>query len=69
MTHHWQIVATITVNQPLVVRPVNALMERFKKPEPEVSEMRDCPFCMSSISKQATRCPYCTSEVQAVASA
>jgi large conductance mechanosensitive channel len=53
----------------LVVRPVNALMERFKKPEPEVSDMRDCPFCKSSISRQATRCPYCTSEVQAVASA
>ena len=53
----------------LVVRPVNSLMAMFKKPEPEVSDMRDCPFCTSSISKHATRCPYCTSEVQAVATA
>ena len=53
----------------LVVRPVNSLMAIFKKPEPEVSDMRDCPFCTSSISKHATRCPYCTSEVQAVATA
>jgi large conductance mechanosensitive channel len=53
----------------LVVRPVNTLMTLFKKPEPEVSDMRDCPFCTSSISKHATRCPYCTSEVQAVATA
>ena len=53
----------------LIVRSVNALMDRFKKPEPEVSDMRDCPFCTSSISRKATRCPYCTSEVQAVASA
>jgi large conductance mechanosensitive channel len=51
----------------LVVRPVNSLMAIFKKPEPEVSDMRDCPYCKSSISKQATRCAYCTSEVQAVA--
>jgi large conductance mechanosensitive channel len=53
----------------LVVRPVNALMQRFKKPEPEVSELRDCPFCQSSISIKATRCPYCTSEVPAALSA
>ena len=44
-------------------------MERFKKPEPEVSELRDCPFRQSSISVKATRCPYCTSEVPAVLSA
>ena len=36
----------------LIVRPVNALMELFKKPAPEVSELRDCPFCQSSISKR-----------------
>jgi large conductance mechanosensitive channel len=24
---------------------------------------RDCPFCMSAISKKATRCPQCTSQV------
>jgi large conductance mechanosensitive channel len=53
----------------LVVRPVNSLMNLYKKPEPEVSELRDCPYCKSSISKEATRCPYCTSEVQALASA
>lgn len=53
----------------LIVRPVNTLMERYKKPEPAVSEMRDCPFCQSSISIKATRCAYCTSEVPAALSA
>ena len=53
----------------LVVRPVNTLMNLYKKPEPEVSDMRDCPFCKSNISKAASRCPYCTSEVPALASA
>jgi len=28
--------------------------------------MRDCPECMFSISKKATRCPYCTSKVDAM---
>jgi large conductance mechanosensitive channel len=48
----------------LIVRPVNSLMNMYKKPEPAVSDLRDCPFCKSSISKAASRCPYCTSEVQ-----
>lgn len=27
---------------------------------------RDCPFCVTKISVQATRCPHCTSPVEAV---
>jgi large conductance mechanosensitive channel len=27
---------------------------------------RDCPRCCSAISKKATRCPHCTSEVESV---
>jgi large conductance mechanosensitive channel len=53
----------------LIVRPMNTLTNLYKQPEPEISEMRDCPFCKSSISKEASRCPYCTSEVQALESA
>lgn len=35
---------------------------RMKKPEPAVTPTtRDCPFCLSSISIKATRCPHCTS--------
>jgi large conductance mechanosensitive channel len=44
----------------LLVKQVN----RFRKPAP-APETRDCPRCTSSISKKATRCPFCTSEVQA----
>ena len=50
----------------LIVRPVNTLTNLYKKPEPEITELRDCPFCKSSISKEASRRPYCTSEVQAL---
>lgn len=46
----------------LVVRPVNALMER-RKTEPEVdSTTKQCGECLSSIPSAATRCAFCTVE-------
>ena len=48
-----------------VVRPVNRLMER-RRTEPEVeSTTRECPECLSSIPRQASRCAFCTAEVAA----
>lgn len=50
-----------------VVRPVNTLMSR-RRTEPEVdATTRDCPECLSSIPKAATRCAFCTAKVPAVA--
>jgi large conductance mechanosensitive channel len=47
----------------LVVKPVNALMRRFR-PEPAVDEdTRKCPECLSSIPAEARRCAFCSSEV------
>jgi large conductance mechanosensitive channel len=46
----------------LVVLPVNRLMARYKKAEPATPPAtKDCPYCLSSIPLQATRCAYCTS--------
>ena len=43
-----------------VVRPLNALMERYKK-EPEPTDpTQTCPECLSSIPAAATRCLFCT---------
>ena len=45
----------------LIVRQVNQL----KKPQPvSVADTRECPHCLSTISKKADRCPYCTSEIK-----
>ena len=45
-----------------IVRPVNALMERYKPKEVETPPAtRDCPYCLNSVPLMATRCGYCTS--------
>ena len=45
-----------------VVRPVNALLERFKT-EPDVtSATKQCPECLSNIPAEAARCAFCTVE-------
>jgi large conductance mechanosensitive channel len=51
----------------LVVKPVNALMERFRT-EPDVTqETRPCPECLSDIPKGAKRCAFCTAVVERAA--
>jgi large conductance mechanosensitive channel len=46
----------------LMVRQIN----RMKTPAPAAptDDSRDCPFCVSRISRKATRCPHCTSEIR-----
>ena len=47
----------------LVLKPVAALLERFKSREPQPRETRECPECLSSIPVDARRCAFCTAEV------
>jgi large conductance mechanosensitive channel len=47
----------------VVVRPVNALLERLR-PEPKVdAPTRECPECLSDIPAAARRCAFCTAAV------
>ncbi|MBN1374905.1 MAG: large-conductance mechanosensitive channel protein MscL [Dehalococcoidia bacterium] len=47
-----------------IIRFVNQLQRRAKKPAPEAEPTtRECPFCMSVIPIKATRCPNCTSQL------
>ena len=51
----------------LVIKPVNALLDRLK-PEPKVGqETRECPECLSDIPVAAKRCAFCTTQVAAAA--
>jgi large conductance mechanosensitive channel len=46
----------------LIMRTVNRLQIQQLKPIPTATT-KDCPYCFSSISLKATRCPHCTSEL------
>jgi large conductance mechanosensitive channel len=48
----------------LIVR----MMNRLQKPKPApvaAPTTKECPYCYSSIAIKATRCPNCTSELEA----
>ncbi|GCE04012.1 large conductance mechanosensitive channel protein MscL [Dictyobacter aurantiacus] len=50
----------------LVVKPINALHDRYDRLRPKKEEApttRDCPFCLSSVPLKATRCAYCTAQL------
>ncbi len=46
---------------------IRSLMKMQKKEEaaPPPPDKRDCPHCLSTVAIKATRCPNCTSELQA----
>ena len=48
----------------LLIRGINNLQAEEEAAEAEPTE-KDCPYCLSSIAIEATRCPNCTSEVAA----
>ena len=49
-----------------VVKPVNALMSRAKSEPPPDPTTRNCPHCLSTIPSAATKCAFCTADVEAV---
>ncbi len=46
----------------LLIKAINRLQAEEEAPPKEPTE-KDCPFCFSSISIKATRCPNCTSQI------
>jgi large conductance mechanosensitive channel len=48
----------------LLIRQVNRL-RREPQVAPVVPTTKDCPYCLSVIAINATRCPHCTSELKA----
>jgi large conductance mechanosensitive channel len=48
----------------LLIRQVNRIKSGIDRPAAEPSPTtRDCPFCASTISIKAMRCPQCTSQL------
>jgi large conductance mechanosensitive channel len=48
----------------LFIRSINRL-KRKEEALPAVPTTKECPYCIVSIPIKATRCPHCTSELQA----
>ena len=50
----------------LLIKGMNKLMEAGKKKEePAAPTTKECPYCHETISIKATKCPHCTSELEA----
>jgi len=48
----------------LLVKQVNRIKSSVDKPQPSAAPTtKECPFCASTISIKATRCPNCTSQL------
>jgi large conductance mechanosensitive channel len=48
----------------LLIRSINRLQRQEEAPPAEPTT-KECPYCLSSIPIKATRCPHCTSELEA----
>ena len=49
-----------------VVVPYNKITAMMRKEEPADPTIRKCPECLSDIPSEATRCSFCTTQVQPV---
>ncbi|MGD8243576.1 MAG: large conductance mechanosensitive channel protein MscL [Anaerolineae bacterium] len=47
----------------LLIRQVNRLQREEEAPAEPTT--KDCPYCLSTIPLEATRCPHCTSSLEA----
>ena len=47
-----------------VVVPLGKMLDRYSPTPPPPAPTRECPFCLSKIPVKATRCAFCTSEVE-----
>ena len=47
----------------VLVKQVNRIKSSLDAPPPGPSTTKECPFCASTISLKATRCPNCTSQL------
>ncbi|UCD19133.1 MAG: large conductance mechanosensitive channel protein MscL [candidate division WOR-3 bacterium] len=47
----------------LVIRGINKMKRKKEEPAAEPTT-KTCPFCQSSVSIKAVRCPFCTSELK-----
>ena len=48
-----------------IIRSINKMKDKIAKKEEEDPTTKICPFCKSEIDIAATKCPHCTSDLEA----
>lgn len=49
----------------MLIRYINKIRRQAEAPAPvAVADTKECPYCLSTVSIKATRCPHCTSELK-----
>lgn len=48
----------------LIVRQINRLQRQKEEEKPAEPTTKQCPYCMTEIPIEATRCPHCTSQLE-----
>lgn len=48
----------------LVIKQINRLQREEEEPAEETPPTRECPYCKSEVPQAATRCKFCTSELE-----
>jgi large conductance mechanosensitive channel len=49
----------------LIVKAINRMHAKEEAAPPPAPTTKDCPYCLSAIPIGATRCPHCTSQLEA----
>ena len=49
----------------VVIKAANRLKREEKAPPPAAPTDKECPYCFTKIPIKATRCPHCTSQLEA----
>lgn len=46
------------------INKINDKLTKKEEPAPAAPTTKKCPYCMSEIAIEATRCPHCTSHIE-----
>ena len=48
----------------MLIKTINKFTKK-KEEDPAPVTTKDCPYCKEKVAREATRCPHCTSELEA----
>ena len=49
----------------MLIKTINKFFKKEEEPAPAPVTTKECPYCKQTIALEATRCPHCTSQLDA----